>query len=57
MSSIIVAGTLILNAGAVLNFKLNTNTDESFGDEVSLIQIYCLNLLMIIMIAQELAFS
>ena len=34
MSTIIVAGTLLMNAGAVLNFKLSSNEDESFGDEV-----------------------
>ena len=33
MSTIIVAGTLLVNAGAVLNFKLTANKDESFGDE------------------------
>ena len=35
MSTIIVAGTLLVNAGAVLNFKLSANKDESFGEEVS----------------------
>ena len=34
MSSIIVAGTLLVNAGAVLNFKLTSNREESFGEEV-----------------------
>ena len=35
MSTLIVAGTLIVNAGAVLNFKLSKNKDETFGEEVS----------------------
>ncbi|KAL5257776.1 hypothetical protein ACHWQZ_G012641 [Mnemiopsis leidyi] len=33
MSTLIVAGTLIINAGAVLNFKLSKNKDETFGEE------------------------
>ena len=34
MSTIIVAGTLLINAGAVLNFKLSADKEESFGEEV-----------------------
>jgi hypothetical protein len=34
MSTIIVAGTLLVNAGAVLDFKLSANKDETFGEEV-----------------------
>ena len=35
MSSVVVAGTLLINAGAVLNFRLSANKEETFGDEVS----------------------
>lgn len=40
MSTIIVAGTLLINAGAILNFKLDSNKDETFGEEVGFYKIY-----------------
>jgi len=34
MSTIILSATLLVNAGAVLNFKLSGQKEETFGEEV-----------------------
>ncbi|KAK2194198.1 hypothetical protein NP493_2g24090 [Ridgeia piscesae] len=32
LSNLIICGTLLINAGAVLNFKLKRRNDDKFGD-------------------------
>ena len=46
MSSIIVSATLLVNAAAVINFKLASNKEESFGDDVSVLSSGLANLTM-----------